>query len=294
MRLGPCVAPIFMRDPTYVAQLAATLDELSGGRAEVVFGIGNIAMLEQYGVEWRGTRPIARLREAHEVMRTLLDQGSIDHAGDFYSYSGVSTFARPVQEHLPLKIGAMGGPKSMELAGEIADGLHTAAAYSPEALAYTVSCFEAGAERAGRSRADLDLGDSLLGAIATDGEVAKRAARILAAFYISSMPPALLERHAIAPEDVAPVNEAFAAGDVKRALAATPDPLADRLVVAGTPDDWLEYLTGTYAPAGFNHVLVSFADPFTLRAWADTAIDGLPSLGEQIRLFGEQVLPALR
>src|SRR3954447_192287 len=31
IRLGPCVAPIYMREPTYVAQLAATLDELSGG-----------------------------------------------------------------------------------------------------------------------------------------------------------------------------------------------------------------------------------------------------------------------
>jgi len=294
VRLGPCVAPIFMRDPTYVAQLAATLDELSRGRAEVVFGIGNIAMLEQYGIEWRGTRPIARLREAHDVMRTLLDEGSIDHTGRFYRYSGVSTFARPVQEHLPLKIGAMGGPKSMELAGEIADGLHTACAYSPDALGYVVEAFRTGAERAGRDPAQLDLGDSLLGAIATDGEVAKRAARILAGFYISSMPPALLERHGITPEEVAPVNEAFAAGDVMRALAATPDSLADRLVVAGTPEDWLEWLTGTYAAAGLDHALVSFVDPFTLRAWADTAIDGLPTLGQQIRLFGEQVLPALR
>jgi alkanesulfonate monooxygenase SsuD/methylene tetrahydromethanopterin reductase-like flavin-dependent oxidoreductase (luciferase family) len=60
IRLGPCVAPIYMREPTYIAQLVATLDELSDGRAEVVFGIGNIAVLEQYGVEWRGTRPIAR------------------------------------------------------------------------------------------------------------------------------------------------------------------------------------------------------------------------------------------
>ena len=66
IRLGPCVSPIYMREPTYVAQLAATLDELSDGRAEVVFGIGNLAMLEQYGVEWRGTRPIGRLREAHQ------------------------------------------------------------------------------------------------------------------------------------------------------------------------------------------------------------------------------------
>ena len=115
IRLGPCVAPIYMREPTYVAQLAATLDELSGGRAEVVFGIGNIAMLEQYGIEWRGTRPIARLREAHQVMRTVLDDGAIDFKGDFYSYTGVTTAARPVQEHLPLKVGAMGGPKSMEL-----------------------------------------------------------------------------------------------------------------------------------------------------------------------------------
>jgi hypothetical protein len=43
-----------------------------------VFGIGNIAMLEQYGGEWRGTRPIGRLREAHQVMRTVLDEGAID------------------------------------------------------------------------------------------------------------------------------------------------------------------------------------------------------------------------
>jgi 5,10-methylenetetrahydromethanopterin reductase len=202
IRLGPCVAPIYMREPTYVAQLAATLDELSDGRAEVVFGIGNVAMLKQYGVEWRGTRPIARLREAHHVMRTVLDAGSIDFEGDFYTYSGVTTAARPVQEHLPLKIGAMGGPKSMELAGEIADGLHTACAYSPEALGYAVEHFRAGVKRARRSPDGLDLGDSLLGAIAPDGEVARRAGRILAAFYIPSMPPALLQRHGLEPDQI--------------------------------------------------------------------------------------------
>jgi 5,10-methylenetetrahydromethanopterin reductase len=293
IRLGPCVAPIYMREPTYVAQLAATLDELSNGRAEVVFGIGNIAMLEQYGVEWRGTRPIGRLREAHEVMRTFLDQGSIDFEGDFYSYSGVTTAARPVQEHLPLKIGAMGGPKSMELAGEIADGLHTACAYSREALGYAVEHFKVGAERAGRRRDGLDLGDSLLGAITPDGEVARSAGRILAAFYIPSMPPALLERHEIDPERVAVVSEAFAAGDVQRALDATPEEIADRIMIAGTPEDWLRWITETYAPAGLNHALVSFTDPFTLNAWAGIEVEGLPSLGEQVRLMGEQVIPAL-
>ena len=293
IRFGPCVAPIYMRDPTYVAQLAATLDELSEGRAEVVFGIGNIAMLEQYGVEWQGTRPIARLREAHRVMRTVLDEGAIDFEGNFYRYIGVTTASRPVQEHLPVKIGAMGGPKSMELAGEIADGLHTACAYSPEALGYAVEHFRAGVERAGRNGDSLDLGDSLLGAIAPDGDVARRAGRILAAFYIPSMPPALLERHGIEPDRMAPVTEAFAAGDVQGALEATPEEVADRIMVAGTSEDWVRWLTETYSPAGLNHALVSFTDPFTLRAWAGLDVEGLPDLGAQVRIFGEQVLPEI-
>lgn len=78
-----------------------------------------------------------------------------------------------------------------------------------------------------------------------------------------------------------------------RALAATPDAIADRLVVAGTPDDWLRWLTETYSAAGLDHALVSFADPFTLHSWAGVEIDGLPSLPEQVRLFGEHVLPRL-
>ena len=142
IRLGPCVSPIYLRDPTYVAQLAATLDELSGGRAEVVLGIGNLATLEQYGIEWHGTRPIARLREALHVIRTLLDEGSIDFQGDFFHYTGVTTAARPVQKRVPLKVGAMSGPKSIELAGEIADGIHTACAYSPDALRFVVHRFK--------------------------------------------------------------------------------------------------------------------------------------------------------
>jgi 5,10-methylenetetrahydromethanopterin reductase len=293
IRLGPCLTPIYLRDPTYVAQLVATLDELSDGRAEVVFGIGNLAMLEQYGVEWKGTRPIGRLKEAHTVMRTLLDEGSIDFAGDFFEYSGVTTAARPVQGHVPLKIGAMGGPMSMEVAGAIADGMLTAGAYSPEALTYAVEHVRIGAERAGRDAGSLDVGDSLLGAIAPDREVAKRAGRILAAYYIPSMPPALLERHDIEPEAVAAVSRAFEAGDVQRALATTPDEIADRIMVAGTPEDWVGWLNDVYAPSGMNHALVSFTDPFTLSAWAGVEIEGLPDLREQVRLVGEQVIPAL-
>ena len=188
----------------------------------------------------------------------------------------------------------MGGPRSMELAGEIADGLHTAAAYSPEALAYAVECFEAGVERTGE---EPRRGSTW--AIRCSARSRPTATR--RGGPGGSSPPSTsprcrqhcLERHGISPEEVAPVNEAFVAGDVRRALAATPDAIADRLVVAGTPDDWLRWLTETYFPAGLDHALVSFTDPFTLRSWAGIQVEGLPGLREQIRLFGERVLPQL-
>jgi 5,10-methylenetetrahydromethanopterin reductase len=90
---------------------------------------------------------------------------------------------------------------------------------------------------------------------------------------------------------VAPVNEAFAAGEIERALDLTPDAVADRIMVAGTPDDWAEWLSGIYAPVGLNHALVTFADPFTLKAWAGVEVPGLPDLVQQVRLFGEHALP---
>ena len=290
--LAPGVTHVILKDPTIVAQHAATLDELTGGRTEVVFSVGNIAMLEQYGVEWR-PRMLARLREAHHVLRTFLDAGEIDFEGDVSRYRGLFTAARPVQAHMPVKLGGMGGPKSFELAGEISDGLHTACAYSPEALRYAVEHAHAGAQRAGRDPGEIEVGDYVLGAIAADGDAARTAARTLAAFYIPSMPPVLLERHGIAPESVRPIVAAFGSGDVAEALRLTSDDLADRISIAGTPDDWVERLRADVLPSGLDHLIVVPADPFLTHSWAGVQVDGLPDLAGQLRLLHDEVMPVI-
>ncbi len=294
LRLGPEVAGIILKDPTLVAQQVATLDELTGGRAELVVSTGSFALLEQYRVPPERTRrPIERLREAHEVLSRFLADGRIEFDGDFYSYSGLFTAARPRQSPLPIKLGGMRGPRSFELAGEIADGLHTALAYSREALDFTADAFRRGAARAGRDSTTLDLADNMLGAIAEDADAARRAARVVAAFYLSSMPPELLSRNGVEPEDVAPAIAAFNAGDVHRALALTPPEVGDALSVAGTAQDWIDKIERDLVPAGFDHLLVTFADPFLVESWAGLTIDGLPSLDDQIRLFQSSVMSVL-
>jgi 5,10-methylenetetrahydromethanopterin reductase len=294
LRLGPEVAGVILKDPTLIAQQIATLDELTGGRAELVFSTGNFALLAQYRIPLeRMRRPIRRLREAHEIMTRFLADGRIDFQGDFYSYSGLFTVARPLQSPLPIKLGGMRGPQSFELAGEIADGLHTALAYSREALAFTADAFRRGAARAGRDWATLDLADNVLGAIAEDADAARKAARVVAAFYLSSMPPELLLRNGVEPDAVAPAIAAFNAGDVPGALALTPPGVGDALSVAGTPADWIDKIERDLLPSGFNHLLVTFADPFLIESWAGLTIEGLPSLEDQIRLFQSSVMAVI-
>lgn len=291
VRLAPGVAGVVLRDPLLVAQQLATLDELSGGRAAAAFSVGNLAMLAQFGVDPAGLRIAARMREAHAAIRSLLDSGFADLHGTFYTYRGVSTSARPVASRVPLLIGAMGGPLTFRLAGEIADGVYAACSLSEEALRYVIENVAIGAARAGRDLADLDLCASVTAAVANDGEAARRAARLKAAFYLPSMPPALVERHGVPFSAVEPINEAFARGDIAEALRRTSDEVADRFCIAGTPEEVAERIRHDVIGAGFRHVALALADAEIPRAWAGVEIEGVPSLSEQVRLVADRVLP---
>jgi 5,10-methylenetetrahydromethanopterin reductase len=291
VRLAPGVAGVMLRDPLLVAQQLATLDELSGGRAAAAFSVGNLAMLAQFGFDPAGLRIAARMREAHAAIRSLLDSGCADFEGAFYTYRGVFTSARPVASRVPLLIGAMGGPLTFRLAGEIADGVYAACSFSEDALRYVIENVAMGAARAGRDLADLDLCASVTAAVANDGEAARRAARLKAAFYLPSMPPALVERHGVPFSAVEPINEAFARGDIAEALRRTSDEVADRFCIAGTPEEVAERIRRDVIGAGFRHIALALADAEIPRAWAGVEIQGVPSLSEQVRLVADRVLP---
>ena len=232
--MGPNVTHVIMRDPAHVVQMAATLDELTGGRAEIVVSFGNNSMLPQHGIDTEGMKPLSRVIEAREVMRTLLDTGAVTHEGEFFKHKGLWTLARPVQEKLPIKLGAMGGPRSFEVGGELFDGVHQAIGTSRETYEYMVEHVKAGAEKAGRNWQDLDIGAWLVMAVMEDSAAAKETARIMVAFYLSSMPEQQLNRHGISGADLKPILDAFGAGDV--AEGARADDARARREVLGRRD----------------------------------------------------------
>jgi len=292
IRFGPNVTHVFLREPTLICQQLATLDELTGGRAEAVVSTGNFGLLAQYGIDWARQKPLSRLKEALHVMRTFLDEGAITFEGDFFSYNGLYTFARPVQDKIPLRMGGMKGPRSFEAAGEIADGLHHALSYSREAYDYVAEHVRVGTDKAGRDFDSFDLGAWVVTVVSEDGAAAKKAARILVSFYISSMPPEQLERHGIDPDELKPVVDALGAGDIPKAVQLFKPEYAEKLSLAGTPEEVVEKIRTNIQPSGVNHMILALSDAGLVKLFSGEEVAGVPDINGQLKLVAEQVMPA--
>lgn len=290
LRFGPSLSGIVLREPTLLAQALATLDEISDGRAEGVFSIGNFGLLSQYGMDWARMKPLSRVKEAHHVIRTFLDEGAITFDGEFYTYAGLFTFARPVQQHVPLMIGAMRGPKSFEAAGELSDGCHHALSYSKEAYEYLVEHLKIGAERAGKDWRTLDIGAWCVITCAPDSAEAKRTARSIVAFYLSSMSEEQLERHGIDPEETQAIVEALGRGELDTAYDLTTPEIAETLSIAGTPEECVAKIKDIES-TGVNHFICCITDPAIVKAFTGRDVD-VPDVNGQLRLIHDEVMPA--
>ena len=94
--------------------------------------------------------------------------------------------------------------------------------------------------------------------VAEDSATAKDAARSMVGLYASSMPDEL-ERNGVQPDEVAPIIAAIGAGDMAKGIELTTPDLAERLSIAGTPEE-CEKLQSQIAAAGINHLILAITD----------------------------------
>ncbi len=184
IRLGPAVFNVFSRTPTLVAQSAATLDVLSGGRAMLGLGVSSSTVVEQ----WNGLpfqKPLRRLREYVEVVRLALSGQRVDYSGQIFNLRRFTMDVRPVQERIPIFISA-DSPKMRALAGEIADGWH-AVYVSAEALPGLKSQMEEGMRLAGRHPGQCTVTPHILTLAIKDVDMARRLMKGHLAYYVGGM-----------------------------------------------------------------------------------------------------------
>ncbi|HEX6700779.1 MAG TPA: LLM class flavin-dependent oxidoreductase [Gaiellaceae bacterium] len=266
----------FTRHPVQVAMDARVVQEAAGpGRFILGFGTSKIFLRN---ARLETSKTLGPMRDAVAIVRGVLGGQPFEYSGSTWSASvpGLAREAETPRDVPPVYVAAT-APKMQALAGEIGDGCLTPSITTPAFVRYTCA----------NVARDVDIGCTVVASIhASDREAGRDGAREIAGMYLANKvqniqgaADTLLELARIEQDEIRPVAEAMEQGGRLAAKAKVSDALLDKCKpIAGTPSDCIASIE-EYRDAGCTHVM--------LELWGDRR-------HEQIRLFGERVLPHFR
>jgi probable F420-dependent oxidoreductase len=227
IRVGTGVVPIYTRTPATMAQTAASIDEISGGRLTLGLGVSHRPVVEG----WHGQRidrPVHEMREYVAIVRAIL-RGEDPPAGEKWQ-TGFHLFGLDTRPRLPIYVAAL-SPAMLRLAGEVADGVLLWLCCPDYIRDVVIPEVTAGRERAGKTLEGFDVVPAVPTAL-VDDPAAPHAAmrRDLLPYFGLPFYRAMLERSGFGAE-----IEAFdaAAGDVAQMGAAISERFLTQLTAVG-------------------------------------------------------------
>ncbi|CAB4923163.1 unannotated protein [freshwater metagenome] len=268
IRLGAGIFQIPGRSAAMTAMTAATIDQISGGRMILGLGVSG----PQVSEGWHGVRfarQLARTRDYVAVLRMALARERVVYHGETLELPLPDGPGKPlklsipaVQERIPILIAAL-GPKNLQLAGEIADGI-LPTLFSPEHVALVRRELEVGVARAGDGKRleDVEIVPTVQTYVGEDWEAARDLTRPFLALYIGGMGSKeqnfynRLVREYGFEQAAEEVQDHFLAGRREEAMAALPNELIDTVSLCGPPEQIRERLAA-YRDAGVGTLTIS-------------------------------------
>ena len=276
LTIGWGIISPFTRHPVQVAMDARVVQEAAGpGRFILGFGTSKI-FLNNAGMQTNKT--LGPMRDAVEIVRGVLGGGPFEYSGSTWNASvpAMQDGAHAPRDVPPVYVAAT-APKMQALAGQIADGCLTPSITTPAFVEYTRE----------NVAADIDIGCTIVASIHESDRAAGRdGAREIAGMYLANKvqnikgaADTLLDLAGLTQEEIRPIADAMERGGRLAAKEQVTDEILDRCKpIAGTPDDCIRAIE-EYRDAGCTHVM--------LELWGELR-------REQIKLFGERVLPHFR
>jgi F420-dependent oxidoreductase-like protein len=268
IKLGSGIMQAGTRTPALVAMTALSLASMSSGRFVLGMGVSGPQVIEG----WHGLRfdrPLTRMRETIEIVRRAARGERVSFKGQVYELplpggegKALRTSAQP--REVPIYLATL-SPRGLELTGEIADGW-LGTSFMPDHARVFFEHIEAGARRAGRSLAHLDLQAGGAVAFGDDVERLVAARKPGLAFTLGAMGS---RQHNFYNDAFRRAGFADAALDVQRlwlegkrdeAAARVPDELALGANLLGTEAMVRERLT-VYRACGITTLRVDPAGP---------------------------------
>jgi 5,10-methylenetetrahydromethanopterin reductase len=225
--LGTGVTNPYTRNAAITASSIASINELSGGRAILGIGPGDKATFDTMGIDW--DKPLSRVKETVLAIRAFLAKEQVSQAGFKGAQMSFTT------SKIPIYIGAQ-GPKMLELAGAISDGVLINASH-PDDFKFAVPMIRAGAEKAGRKPEDVQV--CAYASFSADKDTAKavNASKIVVAFIVAGSPENVLERHGIGMDEARAISNAISRFDFKGAMDGVTTKMTEAFSISGAPAD---------------------------------------------------------
>ena len=205
---GTGVLPIYTRHPTAMVQMAATLDEMSGGRFILGIGVSHKVTVESmWGLKLESPAPA--MREYLDIVRTSLRDGGCSVDGKYFSahwaYSG------PRRAEIPVFISAL-GPRMLDLAGEKADGIVLWMCSPAYIRDHVIPAVTAGRRKAGKELEGFEIVAAIPVCLTTDRAAGQEVFRQTVERYAN---PALYYRKMM---DASGFAAELAAGEISEAM----------------------------------------------------------------------------
>jgi 5,10-methylenetetrahydromethanopterin reductase len=289
LTIGWGIISPYTRHPVQAAMDARVVQEAAGpGRFVVGFGTSKIFLNNtKQGGPPKVTKPLAHMRDSVEIMRGMLGGERFEYDGKVFSADvpALSPEAHAPDWDVPVYVAGT-APLMQQLGGEVGDGVLTPSITTPDFVRYTRGNIEEGAAKAGREPDDVDLGCTIVASIGHDRDEGRDGAREIAGMYLANKvqniqgaADTLLDLAGLEQDEIRPVAAAMEQGGRLAAKAKVTDAILDKCKpIAGTPADCIEAIE-EYRDAGCTHIM--------LELWGEKRHD-------QIRLFGEHVLPHFR
>jgi 5,10-methylenetetrahydromethanopterin reductase len=240
IKVGSGVINNWTRNIGLLAATFLTLDDLAPNR--VICGIGAWwdPLAKNVGIDRR--KPLTAMRETVEVLRRLLSLERVTFHGEFHHVEGIEldvVHGRREPRNVPIYIGAT-GPKMMELAGEIADGVVMNYCVPPAYNDPAMEQLEAGAAKAGRTLESIDRPQLVVASVDNDRAKALDTSRELLTQYLAQQPH--IAKASGVSQDVVDKIQAILGWpatheQIQQAKHLVPDDLVERITASGTPED---------------------------------------------------------
>jgi 5,10-methylenetetrahydromethanopterin reductase len=240
IKIGSGVINNWTRNIGLLAATYLTLDDLAPDR--IICGIGAWwdPLAQNVGITRR--KPLLAMRETIDVMRRLLALENVTFEGEFHHVNGIEldiVHGRREPRDVPMYIGAT-GPKMMQLAGEIADGVVLNYCVPPDYNDVAMEQLHKGAQKAGRTLDDIDRPQLIVCSVDSDRERALDGARGLLTQYLAQQPH-IARASGVKPEVVEKIQSILGwpatKEEIDRAKVYVPDELVLRITATGTPDE---------------------------------------------------------